>query len=335
MFEEPGDWILDSTEATLMKLVILDAYSANPGDLHWDELAALADCDIYDRTPPEQVLARARDAELVLTNKTILDRAAIAALPKLRYIGVLATGYNIVDVQAARGRGIPVCNVPEYGTPNVAQATFALLLELTNRVGHHAQTVRDGRWCNSPDFCYWDFPQVELAGLTMGIVGLGRIGQAVARIAAAFGMQVLAFDQSPPAAAPDGVRLANLDTLFRISDVVTLHCPLTAGNRELINAARLARMKPTAYLVNTARGGLVNDADLAQSLNEDRLAGAGLDVLSVEPPLRDNPLLTAKNCLVTPHIAWATRAARARLIRTTVNNVRAFLDAQPINVVNR
>lgn len=318
-----------------MKLVILDAYTANPGDLSWDELGALVECDVYDRTPPDQVVVRARDAELVLTNKTIVDRAAIAALPKLRYIGVLATGYNIVDVRAARERGIPVCNVPEYGTPNVAQATFALLLELTNCVGHHAQTVRDGRWCDSPDFCYWDFPQVELAGLTMGIVGLGRIGQAVARIAAAFGMEVLAFDQSPPAIVPGGVRLVDLDTLFRHSDAVTLHCPLTAGNRELIDAARLALMKPTAYLVNTARGGLVNDADLAQALNEGRLAGAGLDVLSVEPPLRDNPLLTARNCLVTPHIAWATRAARSRLIRTTVDNVRAFLAGQPSNVVNR
>lgn len=317
-----------------MKLVILDAYTTNPGDLCWDELAALADCEIHDRTPPEQVLARARDAELVLTNKTVLDRAAIAALPKLRCVSVLATGYNIVDVQAARERGIPVCNVPEYGTPNVAQATFALLLELTNRAGHHAQTVREGRWCNSPDFCYWDFPQVELAGLTLGIIGLGRIGQAVARIALAFGMQVLAFDQFPPAAAPDGVHLTDLDTLFRSSDVVSLHCPLTAGNRELIDAARLALMKPTAFLVNTARGGLVNDADLARSLNEGRLAGAGLDVLSVEPPLRDNPLLTAKNCLVTPHIAWATRAARARLIQTTVDNIRAFLAGQPIHVVN-
>ncbi len=318
-----------------MKLVILDAYTANPGDLSWDELGALVECDVYDRTPPDQVAVRARDAELVLTNKTIVDRAAIVALPKLRYIGVLATGYNIVDVQAARERGIPVCNVPEYGTPNVAQATFALLLELTNRVGHHAQTVREGRWCDSPDFCYWDFPQVELAGLTMGIVGLGRIGQAVAKIAVAFGMEVLAFDQFPPATVSDGVRLVDLDTLFRNSDVVTLHCPLTAGNRELIDAARLALMKPTAYLVNTARGGLVNDADLAQALNEGRLAGAGLDVLSVEPPLRDNPLLTAKNCLVTPHIAWATRAARSRLIRTTVDNVRAFLAGQPVNVVNR
>ena len=318
-----------------MKLVILDAYTTNPGDLSWDELRTLADCDVYDRSTPDQVVPRAADAELVLTNKMLLDRAVIAALPKLRYIGVLATGYNIVDVQAARQRRIPVCNVPEYGTPNVAQATFALLLELTNRVGHHAQTVRDGRWCSSPDFCYWDFPQVELFGRTLGIVGLGRIGQAVARIAAAFGMQVLAFDQFPPTTAADGVRFADLDTVFRDSDAVTLHCPLTAENRELVNAARLATMKPTAYLVNTARGGLVNDADLAQALNAGRLAGAALDVLSIEPPVPDNPLLAAQNCLVTPHIAWATQAARGRLIQATAENVRAFLAGRPINVVNR
>jgi glycerate dehydrogenase len=318
-----------------MKLVILDAYTTNPGDLSWDELRALADCAVYDRSSPDQVVPRAAGAQMVLTNKTILDREVIAALPQLQYIGVLATGYNIVDVQAARQRGIPVCNVPEYGTPNVAQASFALLLELTNRVGHHAQTVRDGRWCSSPDFCYWDFPQVELCGRTLGIVGLGRIGQAVARIAAAFGMQVLAFDQFPPTTAADGVRFADLGTVFRDSDAVTLHCPLTAENRELVNAARLATMKPTAYLVNTARGGLVNDADLAHALNAGRLAGAALDVLSLEPPVPDNPLLAAQNCLVTPHIAWATQAARGRLIQATAENVRAFLAGRPINVVNR
>lgn len=272
---------------------------------------------------------------MVLTNKAIVDRAVIEALPKLRYIGVLATGHNIVDTLAASRRGIPVCNVPEYGTPNVAQAAFALLLELTNRVGHHAQSVRDGRWSDSPDFCYWDFPQVELAGLTLGIVGLGRIGQAVAGIATAFGMNVLACDQFPPATAGDGIRLAGLDEVFRGSDAVTLHCPLTADNRELVNAARLAAMKPSAYLVNTARGGLVHDGDLAAALNANRLAGAGLDVLSVEPPVRDNPLFTAKNCIITPHIAWATRAARGRLIQATVDNLRAFLHGQPTNVVNR
>jgi glycerate dehydrogenase len=271
---------------------------------------------------------------MVLTNKTLVDGAVLEALPKLQYVGVLATGHNIVDTAAAHRRGVTVCNVPEYGTPNVAQATFALLLELTNRVGHHAQTVRAGRWSESPDFCYWDFPQIELAGLTLGIVGLGRIGQAVAGIATAFGMTVLACDQFAPATAGDRIRLAGLDEVFRDSDAVTLHCPLTADNRELVNAVRLATMKPSAYLVNTARGGLVRDADLAAALNADRLAGAGLDVLSVEPPMRNNPLVTAKNCFITPHIAWATRAARRRLIQTTVDNVQAFLRGRPINVVN-
>jgi glycerate dehydrogenase len=317
-----------------MKLVILDAHTTNPGDLSWDGLRAVADCAIYDRTPLDQVASRAADAELVLTNKTLVDRAVIEALPRLRYIGVLATGHNIVDTAAARQRGIPVCNVPDYGTPNVAQATFALLLELTNRVGHHAHSVREGRWTDSPDFCYWDYPQVELAGLTLGLVGLGRIGRAVARIAAAFGMTVLACDPSPPAMTGDEIRLASLDELFRSSDVVSLHCPLTADNRELVQAARLALMKPAAYLLNTARGGLVRDVDLAAALNADRLAGAGLDVLSVEPPLRENPLLTAKNCVITPHIAWATRAARERMIQTTVANIQAFLQGRPINVVN-
>jgi glycerate dehydrogenase len=317
-----------------MKLVILDAYTTNPGDLSWDGLRALADCEIHDRTPRDQIVARAADAEMVLTNKTLVDGAVLEALPKLQYVGVLATGHNIVDTAAAHRRGVTVCNVPEYGTPNVAQATFALLLELTNRVGHHAQTVRAGRWSESPDFCYWDFPQIELAGLTLGIVGLGRIGQAVAGIATAFGMTVLACDQFAPATAGDRIRLAGLDEVFRDSDAVTLHCPLTADNRELVNAVRLATMKPSAYLVNTARGGLVRDADLAAALNADRLAGAGLDVLSVEPPMRNNPLVTAKNCFITPHIAWATRAARRRLIQTTVDNVQAFLRGRPINVVN-
>ncbi len=317
-----------------MNIVVLDGYTCNPGDLSWEDLRALGSCAIYDRTPDGEVAARARDAEIVLTNKIVLDRAVIAALPKLRYIGVLATGYNIVDVGAARERAIVVTNVPEYGTPTVAQATFALLLELTNHLGHHAQTVREGRWSASPDFCYWDYPLVELAGLTLGVVGLGRIGRAVARIALAFGMTALAYDRYPPQPVPDEVRLVDLDALFRQSDVVTLHCPLTDENRGLVNAARLGLMKPTAFLLNTARGGLVVDDDLARALDEGRLAGAGLDVLSVEPPPRDHPLLTARNCLVTPHIAWATRAARARLIHTAVENIRAFLGGQPVNVVN-
>lgn len=317
-----------------MKIVVLDAYTSNPGDLSWEPLTALGPCELFDRTPPELVVQRARDAEIVLTNKAILDARAIAALTKLRYIGVLATGYNIVDVEAARHRGIPVCNVPEYGTASVAQATFALLLELTNHVGHHAQTVREGRWSGSPDFCYWDRPLVELAGLVLGIVGLGRIGRAVARIAQAFGMHVQAFDCAVAPQAVAGVRMVSLDTLFSTSDVITLHCPLTAENQGLVNVARLSQMKPGAILLNTARGGLVVEADLARALEEGRLAGAGLDVLCVEPPPPDHPLLRAPNCVITPHVAWATRAARARLIQAAADNVRAFLAGTPINVVN-
>lgn len=317
-----------------MKIVVLDAYTSNPGDLSWAPLAALGPCELFDRTPPELVVPRAHDAEILLTNKAIVDARAIEALPKLRYIGVLATGYNIVDVEAARRRGIPVCNVPEYGTASVAQATFALLLELTNHVGHHAQTVRQGRWSASPDFCYWDMPLVELAGLVLGIVGLGRIGRAVARIAQAFGMEVQAFDSAVAPGAIPGVRMVSLDTLFGSSDVVTLHCPLTAENQGLVNAGRLAQMKPGAILLNTARGGLVVEADLARALEEGRLTGAGLDVLCLEPPPPDHPLLRAPNCVITPHVAWATRAARARLIQAAAENVRAFLAGHPIHVVN-
>jgi len=317
-----------------MKTVILDGYTCNPGDLSWEELQAFGSCEIFDRTPPSEVVKRAGDAEIVLTNKTALDREALACLPKLRYIGVLATGYNVVDVKAARERGIPVCNIPEYGTANVAQSTFALLLELTNRCGHHARTVQEGRWCASEDFCYWDFPLIELQGLKMGLVGAGRIGQAVAKIARAFGMEVIAFDRFPSAHIPDYIRLTDLDAVFRESDVVSLHCPLSPENNELVNSARLKLMKPSAFLVNTSRGGLVKESDLAKALNEGGLAGAGLDVLSVEPPLPDNPLLKAKNCLITPHIAWATRSARARLIHMAVENVKAFVEGRPTNVVN-
>lgn len=317
-----------------MKIVILDAFTSNPGDQTWETLQALGPCEIHDRTPAAQVVERARDAGIILTNKTVLSRETIAALPELRYIGVLATGYNVVDVQAARERGIPVCNVPEYGTANVAQAVFALLLELTHRTGHHAQTVREGRWCASADFCYWDFPLVELQGLTMGIIGSGRIGQEVAKIARAFGMKILAPDRPSARKLPWDARLTDLDSLFRESDVITLHCPLTAENKELINTARLNLMKRSAFLINTARGGLVNEADLAAALNEGRLAGAGLDVLSIEPPTSGNPLLHAKNCIITPHIAWATQAARSRLIRTATENVGAFLAGKPVNVVN-
>lgn len=317
-----------------MKIVVLDGYTLNPGDLSWEQFKTLGDFQTHDRTSPELTVERARGAEVVITNKTVLDRAVIAALPRLRYIGVLATGYNVVDIETAHERHIPVCNVPEYSTANVAQAAFALLLELANRTGHHAQTVREGRWAKAIDFCYWDFPLVELNGLTLGIVGYGRIGRAVARVGRAFGMKVLASARTTTQADEDGTRFVDLDTLFRDSDVVTLHCPLTPETKELINAARLAQMKPTAFLINTARGALVNEADLADALNHGRLAGAGLDVLSVEPPPASNPLLQAKNCIVTPHIAWATRNARARLMAVAAENVRTWLRGQPQNVVN-
>jgi len=317
-----------------MNIVILDGHTLNPGDLGWAELEALGKCEIHDRTPPEKIVERAANAEIVLTNKTVLNRETILQLPKLKFISVLATGFNVVDTAAARERGVAVSNVPAYGTRSVAQMTFALLLELAHRTGHHAQTVRDGRWSACPDFCYWDFPLVELEGLTMGIVGYGRIGESVGELARAFGMKVLANKSSPPKTVPAGVEFTDLETLFRRSDVISLHCPLTPQTKQLVNAERLGWMKPSAFLINTGRGPLIDEAALAAALNQGRLAGAALDVLAVEPPPSGNPIFTAKNCLVTPHIAWATRAARARLMETTVGNVKGFLDGKLQNVVN-
>ncbi len=317
-----------------MRIVVLDGFTLSPGDLSWDALNAFGECVVHERTAPRDVVARARDAEIVFTNKAVLERAALNSLPKLRYVGVLATGYNIVDLAAARERSIVVTNIPSYGTHSVAQHTLALLLELTQHVGHHAQTVRDGRWSAGSDWCYWDYPLIELEGLTMGVVGFGRIGQAVAKLAAAFGMKVHAHTLHPPRTRPRFVRLVDLDGLFAQSDVVSLHCPLTDQNKGFVNAGRLATMKPTAFFLNTSRGLLVNESDLAAALNAGQIAGAGLDVLAVEPPRADNPLLTAKNCIMTPHIAWATKAARARLMRIAVENLRAFLEGKPVNVVN-
>ena len=310
-------------------IVILDGFTANPGDISWAAIEALGNCKIYDRTGEADVVARAADADIVLTNKTLITQKSLAALPRLRYIGVLATGYNTVDVQAAQQRGILVCNVPEYSTPNVTQAVFALLLELTNRTGHHSQTVHEGRWSASPDFCYWDGELVELAGRTLGIVGYGRIGKAVAAVGSAFGMQILAHRRT----ASDDPQFVSLDRLLCESDVVSLHCPLVPDTKELINAARLAQMKPSAFLINTARGALIHEPDLAAALNTERIAGAGLDVLSVEPPLASNPLLSARNCVLTPHIAWATRNARLRLLEVTAANIRSYLLNRPQNVI--
>jgi len=317
-----------------MKIVVLDGYTANPGDLSWEEIEKLGQCEIHDRTPETQVVERAQGAEILLTNKTAINRATIAASPNLRYIGVLATGFNIVDIEAAKERGIPVCNVPEYGTPNVAQAVFALLLELTSQTGHHSGTVHAGRWSASQDFCYWDGSLVELHGLTLGLVGFGRIAQATAQIGRAFGMKVLATRRRAGIRTEDEAQFVDLDRLFSESDVVSLHCPLTPETKEMINASRLAQMKPSAFLINTARGALINEKDLADALNQGVIAGAGLDVLSVEPPPVGNPLLSAKNCVITPHIAWATRKARARLLDVAVKNIRAWIDGRPQNVVN-
>jgi len=317
-----------------MKIVVLDGYTLNPGDLSWDGLEALGDCTVYERSAPNETVERAKDAEIVLVNKVVLNADRMTSLPKLKYIGVLATGYNVVDVEVAKSRGIPVTNVPVYGTRSVAQMVFAHVLELAHHVADHSRSVREGRWSRSVDFCYWDTPLIELDGLTMGIVGFGRIGRAVAGIARAFGMNVLAHDAFPQAEVPEGVEMADLDTLLRSSDVVSLHCPLTAENKGMMNAERLATMKPTAFLINTSRGPLVVEKDLADALNNGVIAGAGLDVLDTEPPPADSPILKAKNCHITPHIAWATRAARARLMDTAVENVRAFLSGTPQNVVN-
>ncbi|MBI3875789.1 MAG: D-2-hydroxyacid dehydrogenase, partial [Verrucomicrobia bacterium] len=267
-----------------MKLVVLDSYTLNPGDLSWDELRSFGECDIHDRTPTAEIVKRAAGAEIVLTNKTVLTREQILALPALRYIGVLATGHNIVDSAAARERGVPVCNVPAYGTRSVAQMTFALLLELCHRAGHHARTVSEGRWSTDPDWCYWDFPLVELEGLSLGVVGFGRIGLAVAELGRAFGMNVVAHTRTPPANAPAWVKFIELEKLFHESDVVSLHCPLTPQTQKLVNAARLAAMKPSAFLLNTSRGPLIDEPALAEALNAGRIAGAGLDVLTTEPP---------------------------------------------------
>jgi glycerate dehydrogenase len=311
-----------------VNIVVLDGWAANPGDLSWEPLAALGALTVHDRTPPALTVERARAAEVVLTNKTVLERAVLEQLPALRYIGVLATGYNVVDVVAARERGITVTNVPAYSTASVVQLTFALLFELTHHVGQHAAGVRAGRWSRSPDFCYWETPLVELAGKTLGVVGYGRIGRAVARVAQALDMQVWATTRMPPPDA-SGVRFTAVDDLFRGADVVSLHCPLTDATRHLVNARTLALMKPDGYLLNTGRGPLVDEAALAAALNEGRLAGAGVDVLSSEPPAADNPLLSARNCVVTPHLGWATRAARQRLLTEATENVRAFLAGCP------
>ena len=316
-----------------MKIVILDGYSVNPGDLDWNALQAMGELAIYDRTAPADIVERCCGAEIVLTNKVPFTAETIARLPGLRYIGVLATGYNIIDTRAAAARGIVVTNIPAYSTESVAQMVFAHLLNITNRVGEYALQNRAGRWSRSADFCYWDAPLVELSGKHMGIVGLGHTGQATARIAQAFGLTVCAYTSKAVEQLPGYIHKALLDELFSECDIVSLHCPLNEQTFHLVDAERLKMMKPSAILINTGRGPLVDEQAVAEALNEGRLAAFGADVLDVEPARADNPLLTARNSFLTPHIAWATYEARKRLLDICVENVAAFMAGAPIHVV--
>ena len=320
-----------------MKIVVLDGYTENPGDLSWDALAQLGELTVYDRTDPRDealIAARMAGAELVFTNKTPITRAAIDACPRLRFIGILATGYNVVDCAYAREKGIPVSNVPAYGTASVSQFSIALLLELCHHIGHHDRAVHDGRWERCADWCFWDYPLIELAGKTMGIIGFGRIGQAEGHVARALGMRVLAHDLHPTDAGRELAEYVDLDTLYARADVISLHCNLTPENTGMICKASIEKMKDGVLIVNNARGQLVNEADLAAALEAGKVAGAALDVVSTEPIRGDNPLLHAKNCILTPHISWAPIESRRRIMDCTVENARAFLKGTPVNVVN-
>lgn len=316
----------------MVKIVVTDGYTLNPGDLSWEQIETFGELIVYDRTPNELIVERCREADIVLTNKVPFNEATIVQLPRLKMIGVLATGYNVINMQAMRKKGIIVCNVPAYGTASVAQHTFALILELTNQVGKHAASVAAGEWTNARDWCYQKSTITELAGKTLGIVGWGNIGQQTARIAQAFGMQVLYYNPSKKeqAFAP----WVDLPALFAQSDIVSLHCPLKPDNAEFVNNELLQVMKPSAYLINTSRGQLINEAHVAEALNDNRIAGAALDVLSTEPPLPDNPLLTAKNCIITPHNAWISKEARQRIMDITAENIKSFLNNKPIHVVS-
>lgn len=315
-------------------IVILDGHALNPGDLSWDGFEAIDEVVVYDRTPDELIVSRVGDARIVITNKTFITKELIDRLPKLQYVGILATGYNVVDIAAASARGIVVTNIPAYSTPSVAQSVFAHLLNLAQHTCEHAESVRRGDWCKADDFCYWNFPLVELEGLTLGIIGYGQIGQKTAAIGRAFGMKILAYNRSSKNVDPSEATMVDLDRLLAESDVVSLHCPLTDENGGMIGVSALKKMKRTAFFINTGRGPLVDEAALANALNSGQIAGAGLDVLCSEPPSPDCPLLTAQNCYITPHLAWASEAARQRLITIAVANIQAFLDGTPQNMVN-
>lgn len=316
-----------------MNIVVLDGYGLNPGDLTWDPIKALGHLTVYDRTSDQEIIRRAANADIILTNKTILTAGTLQSLPKLKYIGILSTGYNVVDIEAAKGKGIVVCNIPTYSTDSVAQMTFAHLLNITNQVGHYAEENRNGRWNSSLDFCYWDTPIMELAGKKFGIIGLGHIGEAVARIARAFGMDVYAYTSRTADSLPQDIKKVNLEDLFRECDIISLHCPLTTQTRQIINSESLSYMKPSAILINTGRGHLVNEQDLAEALNNGNIAAYGADVLCVEPAIPTNPLLTAKNVYLTPHIAWASTEARKRLMDICTENIKAFINGTPQNVI--
>lgn len=317
-----------------MKIVVLDGYGVNPGDLSWETLEALGDVEVYPRTAPEDVIDRCFNAEIILTNKVVINKQILVSLPRLKYIGVLATGYNVVDVDTASDLDIIVTNIPAYSTDSVVQMTFAHILTMTNRVEYYTQQNRNGRWSNNPDFVYWDTPLIELAGKTMGIVGLGNIGMKVAQLARCFGMEVYAFTSKASSLLPEGIQKTTFEGLLSVSDILSLHCPLNRSTREMINASSLAKMKEGALLINTGRGPLVNEADVAEALRSGHLGGYGADVMCQEPPAEDNPLFSAPNAYITPHIAWATFEARKRLIAIAVGNVKAFIDGNPVNVVN-
>ena len=316
-----------------MKIVILDGFTTNGGDLSWNGISELGDLTVYDRTAPGELIDRCHGAEAVLTNKVIITDEVMQALPQLKYIGVMATGYHVVDIDAARRRDIVVTNVPAYSTPSVAQMVFAHLLNITNQVALHDRQVHEGRWAGNQDFCFYSAPLIELASKQMGIVGLGQTGSAVAKIALALGMRVMAFTSKPQESLPEGIIKGSLDEMFATSDVVSLHCPLTPDTKHIVNAARLATMKPSAIVINTGRGPLVNEQDLADALNNGTIAAAAVDVLSTEPPAADNPLLAARNCHITPHIAWASQAARARLIDTLTSNLKGYISGNVVNNV--
>ena len=316
-----------------MKIIVLDGYGLNPGDLNWEGFETLGELTVYDRTLPSELMERAAGAEVLITNKTLITAENMADLPELKYIGVLATGYNVVDIDAAKDRGIVVTNIPAYSTASVAQMVFAHILNITQRVGYYADENKQGRWTKNADFCYWDTQLVELQGKKMGIVGFGNIGQATAGIAQAFGMEVCVYSSKPQFVLPSGIKKMDLDELFMECDVISLHCPLTPDTKEMVNTERLSKMKKNAILINTGRGPLINEQDLADALNEGRIAAAGLDVLSVEPSVEGNPLLTARNCFITPHIAWATLEARTRLMEIAVQNLKSYLNGQIINNV--